>query len=528
MSFALQIIGIISHYLLPLFALNIVIFTFLSLFSSKNKFSYYLLLSDSTKINLSLKDSLIGSSADTDIRLQGCENEHAVICVKRKGVTVRALKGKTIYVNNKEINGEVLLNSYDVVLAGTCEFSVRRKALTEKQQKKKRFTVMPTLSLFAFQTLLMLQMLFLYGFATVGLFLAFVIFEIIYIAIATPLKARIETIVFFLITLGFTVVADMGFVVLLKQLVTFAVGFVFALLIYFSFSSHKLVSFLKVFAVIAAFGLFAANVLIGAIYNGSQNWIEIGAYSFQPSEFVKISLVFLSAASAETIQKKYNTVGYTLFVGASLLVLAYLRDFGTAFVYAAVFLVVIMLRNCSWRTFFAYLVGGGVMMGIASLLLPYITKRLFSFGHAWENAFSSGYQQTRTLIAAASGGLLGVGTSNGFLRNITSFDTDIVFGLICEEFGIIVGVCVVAVFVLLALYALKLFDSASPFCAIPACAAVTVFLTQMSLNVFGAFDMLPFTGVTIPFISNGGSSLICCVALIGFLKAEEREVKKNL
>lgn len=523
MEIALQIIGIISHYLLPMFAFFIVVFTFLSLFSNKNKFTYYLLLSDSNKIELNLKDTLLGSSGDTDIRLHGCDKEHAVICIKRKGVTIRALRGKTVFVNNKKINGEVFLNSYDTVSLGSCEFFVKHKASTEKSQKNKRSYILSLFSLFAFQFILFLQMLFLYGYMIAGLFFVFIVFEIIYFAVVTPAKFTIETVVFFLLTLGYTVVADLGTVIVLKQIVTFAVGFVFALLIYFVFVSKRLVNFLKIFAVIFAFGLFAANVIIGVVYNGSQNWIEVGSYSFQPSEFVKIALVFLSAVSAEKIKNKYNTVGYTLFVVFSLLVLAYLRDFGTAFVYATVFLVVIMLRNCSWRTFFAYVVSGGVLMGIISLLLPYITKRMFSFGNAWENAFTSGYQQTRTLIAAASGGLLGVGTSNGFLRTINSFDTDIVFGLICEELGIIVGVCVVLSFVFLTFYSVKLFDNASPFCSIPACAAATLFLTQMSLNVFGSFDMLPFTGVTIPFISNGGSSLICCVALIGFFKAAERE-----
>ncbi len=528
MSLLIQIIGMVSHYLLPLLSISIVFFTTLSLFKVRQRFSFFILTEDSKRIALTEKNTLIGSSDVSDIRFSGVMPEHAVITTKNNFVTIRPLKGMKILINNKEINKETVVEPYDVISAGKREFSIRRKAIGETEQKNSNFHTISMFSLFSLQLLLLPQFYFNCGLYVLALFFAFIVFEIIYFAIITPKRAKVEILVLFLITLGFSVVSPMGFSVLLKQIICFAIGLTLAVLIYFAFFSQKFVKFLKVIAIVAAVGLFCANVMIGVIYNGSQNWIEIGNFSFQPSEFVKIILVFLSAATAEKIAKKYNTVGYTVFVGFSLCILAYLRDFGTAFVYVVVFLVVIMLRNSRWRVFFAYIFGGGIMMGIISLLLPYISKRLFSFGHAWENAFSTGYQQTRTIIAAASGGLLGVGNSNGFLRKITSFDTDIVFGLICEELGIITGVCAVIVFVILALYAVKLFDYASPFYAIPACTAATVFLAQTLLNVFGSIDMLPFTGVTLPFISNGGSSLICCVALIAFFKAAEREAKKLL
>lgn len=521
----MRIVSFVSHYALPLLSLAVVVFSFWPLFNRKNSFSCFLLLEDSTRVDLTLKETLIGSSVDCDIRLAGLSKEHAVITLKNNSVLIRPLKNKTVLVNNNEITCETALNQYDVVSAGKREFSVRRKSIETKKKKKDKSDILSFTSLFAFEILVLLQFLFNYGMLSFALFGTYMLFECLYFAVAKATDKKIETVMFFLVSLGFTVVAGMGNGVFVKQFISFAIGCVAAFLLYFLISS-KFAGALKLPAVIAAVALFAANILIGSIYNGSQNWIEINSVSFQPSEFIKVILVFLSAASADKIDKKYNTVGFTLFVGMCVAILAYLRDFGTAAVYIVVYLAVIMLRRCDIR-FFLCVIGGGVaLMGIAALAFPYVAKRIFSFGQAWENVFGTGYQQTRTMIAAASGGLLGVGTGNGYLRKITAFDTDIVFGLICEELGIIVAICAVVCFVLLALYSTRLLNYSASFYAIPACAAAIVFLAQTALNVFGSLDMLPFTGVTLPFISNGGSSVVTCVVLIAFFKAAERQAGK--
>jgi cell division protein FtsW (lipid II flippase) len=132
------------------------------------------------------------------------------------------------------------------------------------------------------------------------------------------------------------------------------------------------------------------------------------------------------------------------------------------------------------------------------------------------------------LIAAASGGLLGVGGGNGYLVGVAASDTDLVFGILCEEWGLVVALAAVLMIIFLSLLVLLLMrECKSSFYAISACGAVSVFMIQTALNLFGSLDLLPLTGVTLPFVSNGGSSMVVCWALLAFIKAADERVRPD-
>ena len=121
-----------------------------------------------------------------------------------------------------------------------------------------------------------------------------------------------------------------------------------------------------------------------------------------------------------------------------------------------------------------------------------------------------------------SGGVLGLGVGNGCLRQVYAASTDLVFGLVCEEFGILIGFAIVIAFAFIAIYAVKSSKTApSTFYSISACSASAMILFQTCLNIFGITDLLPLTGVTLPFVSRGGSSMLCCWALFAFIKAAD-------
>ena len=129
-------------------------------------------------------------------------------------------------------------------------------------------------------------------------------------------------------------------------------------------------------------------------------------------------------------------------------------------------------------------------------------------------------------MAAADGGLFGVGAGNGWLKRIFAADTDMVFGVVSEELGLIVAVAAVFALLALAFYTVRASSTArSSFYVIGAAASVSILVFQMLLNVFGSVDILPFTGVTFPFVSKGGSSLIACWGLLAFVKAVD--TRKN-
>ena len=126
------------------------------------------------------------------------------------------------------------------------------------------------------------------------------------------------------------------------------------------------------------------------------------------------------------------------------------------------------------------------------------------------------------MSAAASGGLLGMGAGNGWLHNVAAADTDLVFGMICEEWGLLIAVMAVGAIIALAFFAVRTIRvGRSSFYTIAACAAGSLLVFQTCLNIFGAVDILPFTGVTLPFVSNGGSSMLSAWGMLAFLKATD-------
>ena len=166
---------------------------------------------------------------------------------------------------------------------------------------------------------------------------------------------------------------------------------------------------------------------------------------------------------------------------------------------------------------------------------PYIADRFSAWGKCFELANSTGYQQARVLTYSASGGITGVGVGNGYLKYVGASESDLVFGLLCEELGLIIAVAIVACIIGLVIYARAITTrSRSTFYSISACCAAGLMLVQTVLNVFGATDILPLTGVTLPFISAGGSSMISCWCLLAFIKAADertyavKKIKRNV
>jgi cell division protein FtsW len=148
----------------------------------------------------------------------------------------------------------------------------------------------------------------------------------------------------------------------------------------------------------------------------------------------------------------------------------------------------------------------------------YVQERLHV--DIWADQSGSGYQQCKALIAIAEGGWFGKGAGYGTLHNVSAYNTDIVFSSICEEWGFLIGImAVLSIVVLLA--TTLIVTPRSYYHSTLVCGVVAVFIAQMSLNVFGSCNLIPFTGVTLPFISMGGSSMVSCGFLVGFIKASQ-------
>lgn len=329
-----------------------------------------------------------------------------------------------------------------------------------------------------------------------------------------------ETIAFFLTTVGFSVVVSSVPEDLAKQcmLLLVALALFFALGIWLR--DLQRVRILRWPMAFAALGFLALNLLMSETIWGAKNWLSIMGQSLQPSEFVKIAYVYAGAATLDRLYQKRNLWMFIAFSAVCTGALALMGDFGTALVYFICFLVISFMRSGSFTTMF--LAVGAAVVGVFMVLTvkPYVAQRFATWGNAWDEPLGSGFQQVRTMTATAAGGLFGRGAGSGWLKNVVAANTDLVFGVVCEELGLAVGVgCVVAI-LLLAFFAVR--SSAggrSAYYVIASCATVTIFMVQVVLNVFGSLDMLPFTGVTFPFVSKGGSSLLSCWTALAYIKA---------
>ena len=199
-----------------------------------------------------------------------------------------------------------------------------------------------------------------------------------------------------------------------------------------------------------------------------------------------------------------------------------MNDFGTALIFFCAFLVIAFLRSGSVGTI-ALAIAALVFAGVMALqIAPHALRRFASWRHIWEDPLDAGYQQTRALMCIASGGLLGLGPGRGWMENVFAADSDMVFATICEEWGLLMGVMLVLSIVALGIFTVRSAAvGRSSFYTIGSCTAASILLVQTILNVLGTVDVLPLTGVTFPFLSNGGSSMICVWGLLAFVKAAD-------
>ncbi|MCI7210628.1 MAG: FtsW/RodA/SpoVE family cell cycle protein [Ruminococcus bromii] len=306
------------------------------------------------------------------------------------------------------------------------------------------------------------------------------------------------------------------------QLIAAAVGMIlFCVIIKFIQNPDK-VNKLRFPMMIVAVGLLLTSVIFGKTTGGAANWIYIGSISIQPSELVKVIYIFIGSSALDKLQTKKNLLEFIVFSIVCVGLLALMGDFGTALIFFMTFLLIAFMRSGDFKTIILSVAAAVFGATIILRFKPYVANRFKAWRHVWDYAQDQGYQQVHVLTFIASGGLFGVGIGNGFLKQVAASESDLVFGLVSEEMGIIVAITLALAVALLVVYARAITTrSRSTFYSISACCAAGLLVVQLALNIFGATDILPLTGVTFPFISSGGSSIIGCWGLLAFVKAAD-------
>ena len=495
-------------------------------------------LPNGASILLTHWENIIGRSGSVDVRLTypSISRQHAALCRgddEQWTIYDLGSKGGTV-VNGREVEYSAPVKMGDTITLGGVPLVFlpqtveERVELDEKRRAERPDAIWPSfLWLTLFQVLTCLQLIAAAGKeASVMIPLAFlgltVVMWLYYVVLwcTRCVGFELETIAFFLSTLSLAVTASSAPESLFKQFAAVLLGLILFLVLGLFLRDLSRVQKIRWLMAAAAIGLLGITLLLGKAKYGAVNWISIGGMSFQPSEIAKICYIFAGSATLERLFRRRNITLFIVLTGVCIGLLGLMSDFGTASIFFVTFLVIAYLRSGDFATL-SLICGGAVFgAGIIVKFKPYILSRFASWGHAWEAASTTGYQQTRTMSAAASGGLIGMGAGNGWLHRIPAADTDLVFGMLCEEWGLLIALLAVVSIITLAFFAVRAIRAGrSSFYTIAACAAGSLLVFQTCLNVFGSVDLLPLTGVTFPFVSNGGSAMMSSWGILAFLKA---------
>lgn len=486
-------------------------------------------------------ENVIGRAKNSDVcvNFPSVSRSHAVLSRSDKGRwQVYPLNTKTgVLINGERHMGCAPVESGDCISVGGVE--LRFTAVDDAQQAAlDRLRTTPgsivsragTLWLVtALQLLTLLQLLpmvtaenALFIFASFGILFSLMWGLYIVYRLCSRTAFEAETLAFFLVTLNFAVTAVYDPAALVTQTAALVLGLFFFLALSVVLRNLPFAVKLRWFLAAGAAALLAFNVLFGQRIFGAKNWIALGPFSFQPSEFVKIAFVLAGAATLDRLFAKRNLLFTVLFSGFCVGCLALMNDFGTALIFFVAFLCIAFLRTGDLPSIVMVSAAAAIACGIILHFKPYIAQRFAAWRHVWEFTQTTGYQQSRTMSAIASGGLFGTGVKPAWLHTLGAANTDLVFGVVGEAFGLLIALCCVAAVVVLVLFTLRQAAAArSSFYTIASCAAMAMLVTQVMLNVLGAVDILPLTGVTFPFLSVGGSSMAACWGLLAFLKAAD-------
>ena len=467
---------------------------------------------------------------EMEVRDSGGREDEPVLISKGKGVEGPAVE----------------LEYGDTLRSGHTEFTLLPISLEEKKNNLEmrlddtrlmsQGPSMAALTLFQILTFLQLWMVKgdEYSMPLMTAFGGLFIIEWIYVLAVRISKRRgleMEVMAFFLCTLSLAVIASKDPGDLVKQTIAIGIGVVAMFILCLFLSDLDRSKQIRIFLIVVAAGLLVVNLVFSTYTNGAKNWLSIGGISFQPSELVKVVFVWVGAGTLDELFRKKNLYLYLAFSLFCLAALALMGDFGTALIFFVTYLVISFLRSGEISQLLLLVGAAGAGGFIILKFRPYIATRFATWTHVWEPDFinNGGYQQTRTLTASASGGLLGTGAGSGWLAREFAADTDTVFGMLIEEWGLIIACFAVLSIVTLAFFAVRSITSGrSTFYTIAACGAMSMFVFQTMLNIFGCTDILPFTGVTFPFVSNGGTSMIVSWALLAFLKSADTRLHASL
>jgi cell division protein FtsW len=308
---------------------------------------------------------------------------------------------------------------------------------------------------------------------------------------------------------------------LFKQLISAAIGYV-ALLWMSRFPFEKLKNVARPFAFLSI-GLLLMTMVAGTTANGSERWIALPlGFQFQPSDFAKVAAILLMAQATSHPRSllNQNTFLNLAIVGGMIALIYQQPNLSVSMILGILTFVMLFLAGLSSRILVPTLIGVGFVVYKKILETPYQKKRIIGWLNPWQLSQDAGYNLIQSYYAIGSGGVYGVGLGNSIqkLYYLPFQHTDFIFSVICEEWGMIGAAIVIGMFGLLAWRGFTIaYHCPSRFGKMLAFGLTLAIVLQASINICVTVGLMPVTGVTLPLISYGGTSMIVTLGMIGIL-----------
>ena len=259
--------------------------------------------------------------------------------------------------------------------------------------------------------------------------------------------------------------------------------------------------------------------VIGIEKYGSRNWISIGGIAIQPSEFVKILYVFFMASLLSRTTKFKHIVVITAVAAVHVIILVAEKDLGAALIYFVTYIFVLYVATTKVVYLGAGLAGGAVASVIAYHLFSHVQTRVQAWRDPWSEINGGGYQVAQSLFAIGTGGFIGMGLGKGLPGSVPVVESDFVFSAISEELGGVFAICLILVYlssyIMFVNIAMKM---KKQFYKLTAFGLSVEFIFQVFLCVGGVTKFIPSTGVTLPLISYGGSSIMTTIIIFSIIQ----------
>ena len=338
-----------------------------------------------------------------------------------------------------------------------------------------------------------------------------------------------------LLGIGFLMISRLSFDRAMRQFVIVIFSMVIALFVPYCIEKMRFLSKMTWLYALIGVAALSSVMILGQVTHGSMISVTIAGVTFQPSEFVKILFVFFLAGSLMNDTSLKNIVVTTFIAGIHVMLLVASRDLGSALIFFVAFVLTVFVATRNYFYLLLGAAGGAGASVLAYQLFRHVQVRVQAWRDPWTYIDSQGYQVTQSLFAIGSGSWFGMGLYSGTPDSIPYVEKDSIFSAVCEEMGVLFGLCVILIcvscFVMMMNISLKLKDR---FYQLASYGLGVMYIFQIFLTIGGGIKFIPLTGVTLPLVSYGGSSVLTTLILFYLIQGfyilrqqeEERHVQK--